>query len=177
MLTPDQLAALRAAAEAATPGQWRTGGSKPDSLHEITVYGSQVVVDTDIGPKVLMEGNGNFYDEAAANAAFVAAANPAMVLALLDNIDAQAARIAELERLNASNELLLQILKGTAQVWELDAARWRYAVENGFPRSFRQIHPTLGLREWHVGEHTPGAPTYENPDAAIDAAMAQQDPS
>ncbi|OBU84423.1 hypothetical protein [Chromobacterium subtsugae] len=58
-----------------------------------------------------------------------------------------------------------------------DAARWRYAAENGFPRSFRQIHPTRGPREWHIGEHVPGALTYETPEAAIDATMAQQDQS
>ncbi|QEL55460.1 ead/Ea22-like family protein [Chromobacterium paludis] len=98
MLTPDQLSALRAAAEAATPGPWRTGGSKPDGLHEITVYGSQVVIDTDIGPKVLLEGNSNFQAESVANAAYIAAANPAAILALLAHVDVQEARITELVR-------------------------------------------------------------------------------
>ncbi|KUM02727.1 hypothetical protein AWB61_02915 [Chromobacterium sp. F49] len=52
-----------------------------------------------------------------------------------------------------------------------DAARWRYAAENGFPQCSRQIHPARGPREWHAGERAPGAPTYETPETAIDAAI------
>ncbi|AUH51071.1 hypothetical protein CXB49_09730 [Chromobacterium sp. ATCC 53434] len=75
-----------------------------------------------------------------------------------------------------SHDQLLHIIGDKASEWKRDAARWRHAVEYGFPRSFRQIHPAQGPREWHVGEHTLGAPTYETPEAAIDAAMAQRDP-
>ncbi|AXE32745.1 hypothetical protein DK842_17730 [Chromobacterium phragmitis] len=157
-MTPDQLAALRAAAEAATPGPWRTGGSKPDGLHEITVYGSQVVIDTDIGPKVLLEGNSNFQAESVANAAYIAAANPAAVLALLGHIDAQAARIAELERVAARYRWLTQ----DAYIGECFTDRGVVLEICGTDREIPVFHERATDRE--------------EVDAAIDAAMERYQP-
>ncbi|WP_053074595.1 hypothetical protein [Chromobacterium sp. LK1] len=85
MITNDQLAELASLARAATPGPWRAGRTR-----EI-VSTSEVCIDTDIGPKVLLSGNSNFIADGERDAAFAAAANPVTVLALL-------ARIAELEK-------------------------------------------------------------------------------
>ncbi|MGC0155795.1 ead/Ea22-like family protein [Chromobacterium vaccinii] len=85
MLTPDQLAALRAAAAAAKPGPWEYQTSN----------GWRRVGTTAARPG---RADGDVVAHGAASPAnleFIAAANPAVVLALLDHIDAQA---AELER-------------------------------------------------------------------------------
>lgn len=91
MITNDQLAELASLARAATPGPWRAGRTR-----EI-VSTSEVCIDTDIGPKVLLSGNSNFIADGERDAAFAAAANPVTVLALL-------ARIAELEVQNECEE-------------------------------------------------------------------------
>ena len=75
--------ALRMAAENATPGEWCTDD----------YYG--VIADAGL--------NGNYYialcsgPDKRANKRFIAAANPAAVLALLDELEAAKKRIAELE--------------------------------------------------------------------------------
>ncbi|GDJ61551.1 hypothetical protein BvCmsKSNP075_04638 [Escherichia coli] len=75
--------ALRMAAENATPGEWCTDD----------YYG--VIADAGL--------NGNYYialcagSDKRANKRFIAAANPAAVLALLDELEAAKKRIAELE--------------------------------------------------------------------------------
>ncbi|MGC0155377.1 hypothetical protein ACPRNU_23200 [Chromobacterium vaccinii] len=93
-------------------------------------------------------------------------------------IDAQAARIAELERLNASNELLLQILKGKAQVWERDAARWgellRHVGAYKKPPNWMHRFHLDGL-EPVAGADLMRGSVAQHLVAAIDAAMAQQD--
>ncbi|EGO7599377.1 ead/Ea22-like family protein [Escherichia coli] len=81
--------ALRMAAENATPGEWCTDD----------YYG--VIADAGL--------NGNYYialcagSDKRANKRFIAAANPAAVLALLDELEAAKKRIAELE----AREILL----------------------------------------------------------------------
>jgi hypothetical protein len=69
---------LEAKALAATPGPWRLGRYPQEMTGP-----DQVVIDTDIGPKVLLAGNINFYDSAKADAAFAAEANPAAILELV----------------------------------------------------------------------------------------------
>jgi hypothetical protein len=69
---------LESLAKAATPGPWRVG-TYP--LNEI-VGDTHVCIDTDIGAKVLLRGNENFYEEARMNAIFAAAANPSAILDL-----------------------------------------------------------------------------------------------
>lgn len=72
-------AALRAVAEKATPGPWRTASNRP--------LGPWVDRDTTPmaadGQPVLSRN----WKEVCLNAAFIAAANPAVVLALLDALD------------------------------------------------------------------------------------------
>ncbi|WP_047236915.1 ead/Ea22-like family protein [Chromobacterium subtsugae] len=88
MLTPDQLAALRAAAAAATPGPW-----------EYQTSNGWWRVGTTAARCGRADGDVVAHGAASpANLEFIAAANPAVVLALLAHIDTQAVRIAELER-------------------------------------------------------------------------------
>lgn len=70
----DQLESL---AKAATPGPWRVGAYPAEIVGD-----THVCINTDIGVKVLLRGNENFYEEARADAAFSAAANPAAILEL-----------------------------------------------------------------------------------------------
>lgn len=76
------LAQIEEAAKQAPPGPWRTGKFLPRE----TVYQGQVVIDTDIGPKVLLEGNQNFYEQAKLDAAYAAIANPATAMELAAHI-------------------------------------------------------------------------------------------
>lgn len=76
----DQLEAL---AKAATPGPWRIGAYPAEIVGD-----THVCIDTDIGVKVLLRGNENFYEEARANAAFSAAADRDTVRALIAEIRA-----------------------------------------------------------------------------------------
>lgn len=76
----DQLEAL---AKAATPGPWRVGAYPAEIVGD-----THVCVDTDIGVKVLLRGNENFYEEAQANAAFSAAADRDTMLALIAEVRA-----------------------------------------------------------------------------------------
>jgi hypothetical protein len=78
---------LKRLAEASTQGVWRAGNAYSKAF--VTAY--QIVVETDEGPYVIMEGNQNFLPDAVANIAYVAAASPAAILEL----------IAENERLQA----------------------------------------------------------------------------
>ncbi len=84
---------LKRLAEASTQGVWRAGNAYSKAF--VPAY--QIVVETDEGPYVIMEGNQNFLPDAVANIAYVAAASPAAILEL----------IAENERLrNAMADLL-----------------------------------------------------------------------
>ena len=76
----DQLESL---AKAATPGPWRVGAYPAEIVGD-----THVCIDTDIGVKVLLRGNENFYEEARADAAFSAAANPAAILELCAEVRA-----------------------------------------------------------------------------------------
>ena len=78
--------ALREAAERATPGDWK-----------YSTFDCAITDDTSSLAIVRMD-SGHLNDEQSAlNGAFIAAANPATVLALLDELEAKDKRIAELE--------------------------------------------------------------------------------
>ncbi|OVE45545.1 ead/Ea22-like family protein, partial [Chromobacterium violaceum] len=80
MLTPDQLAALRAAAEAATPGPWEHQTS--NGWHRVgTTPANRGRVDGD----VVASGAAS-----PADMAHIAAANPAAVQGLLADLEAMA---------------------------------------------------------------------------------------
>lgn len=140
MLIPDQLAALRAAAAAATPGPWIQRGislieAKTGELSHASI--AEVF-------------------HAAEDGDFIAAATPGAILALLAHIDAQAALIAELERDAALHgnrrmtgqeaiELAGQITQ-TCYLWGRPNATARWAMIQLQPWNARGIE--YGMRAW-----------------------------
>ena len=90
-LTPETIAELRRLAEAATPGPWRTEylmGAGNDLLTAI-IAGRATPDDLRVIGSTLAERDGKF----------VAAASPAVVLALLDERDALAAKVERVRAL------------------------------------------------------------------------------
>lgn len=83
--------ALREAAEKATPGRWEyyPGNTSIE-------YNVDSMVE-DQGSIVYVDSGDFIQDQTARNGEFIAAANPATVLALLDDLEAAEKRIAELE--------------------------------------------------------------------------------
>lgn len=74
---------LRMLAEAATHKEWYAGNAYDKPF--ILKY--QIITDTPDGKYVLLDGNQNFPDDCAANVAFVGAANPSTIFALLDELE------------------------------------------------------------------------------------------
>ncbi|MBD1602107.1 ead/Ea22-like family protein [Pseudomonas typographi] len=89
-------AELKRLAEAAQGRNWRAGNFYGKAF--IPAY--QVIAETDEGACVILEGNKNFLPEAKANIAFVAAANPAAILALIAENEQLKAAFAMPERLS-----------------------------------------------------------------------------
>lgn len=88
---------LKRLAEAAVGTNWKAGNfyGKPF----IPAY--QVVADTEDGPCVILEGNKNFLQQAEANCAYAAAANPAAILELItenERLAEKAEKFAVIER-------------------------------------------------------------------------------
>jgi hypothetical protein len=90
-------AELRALALAATPGNWSAGGpsfgaTTPKYLMDVTTdidaYGDEATVCN--GPGDWSE---EYWPERSANMEYIAAANPAAILALLDEVEALRAQI------------------------------------------------------------------------------------
>ncbi|MEQ3425748.1 ead/Ea22-like family protein [Citrobacter braakii] len=79
--------ALREAAEKATPGEWKRMMRNSDEL--MTTFHGVAIGNVFVE---LTTGKRDIFD-----AEFIAAANPATVLALLDKLDSAESRIAELE--------------------------------------------------------------------------------
>lgn len=164
------VAGLRAAAEAATPGPWEAGHgwvytqpiySDDDRLADIFGVG---YVDTDRALAEVARGN--------ANAAYVAAADPTTVLALLDERDDLAARLATAE---AEAERL------TGSVVALVRAHGEALLERN--EAERQVQAGLAVLDGHDHADTCGAvlsPGAKYPcscwKADLIAALAPLDP-
>lgn len=96
---------LRSLAMAATPGPW-TVSYEPDDIRldgkprVDGIYAPDRVEDYGMGPETvsvrIVETDNGVYDPKWDNAAFIAAANPSAVLALLDELDEARAEVAEL---------------------------------------------------------------------------------
>lgn len=106
----DKFSELKAAAMAATPGSWiAVNDDWSDGDHaNIT---TKERGDGGIIAIAQVEGGGfesgfdeEFAEEQRANAAFIAAANPAVILDLLEELEAKDKRIAELGRSNQSQD-------------------------------------------------------------------------
>lgn len=91
-LTPDEKADLRKAAEEATPGPWRAGANDTDC-----VFGdvNNPALMAPFFGRVLLRTNHHF-PRFEADARFIAAANPAVVIALLDENARLEAEVSEL---------------------------------------------------------------------------------
>ncbi|HFF9481668.1 ead/Ea22-like family protein [Serratia marcescens] len=105
----NKLSELKAAAMAATPGPWISGDDSWSDGDNANIS-TEERYDSGIINIAQVDGGGSesgfdepFSTEQQANAAFIAAANPAVVLALLAELEAKDKRIAELSRLLAHN--------------------------------------------------------------------------
>ena len=130
-VTPEMLAELRRLAEAATPGPWYLDGpwwyGDDDSAYCIsTAEDAGRIAVTIAPPRYIFGGEREVRD---ANARFIAAANPAVVLALLDRLahmrEARDNARAEVERLAGEQEVLSAAVD---RVRELHAREsfWQY---------------------------------------------------
>lgn len=105
----NKLSELKAAAMAATPGPWISGDdSWSDGEHANISTADRY--DSGIINIAQVDGGGSesgfdepFSTEQQANARYITAANPAVVIALLEELEAKDKRIAELSRLLAHN--------------------------------------------------------------------------
>lgn len=122
----DDLTALRELAEKATPGPWEA---------ESTRFGYDAHETPYVTPKTGMYNVAQFYNQgqAADDAAYVAAANPATVLALLDRLEraeAKAKREAEANRMRKPSARAWNSIVERAERAEADAQEWqRVAAE------------------------------------------------
>lgn len=101
--------ALREAAEKATPGEWKRMMRNSDEL--MTTFHGVAIGNVFVE---LTTGKRDIFD-----AEFIAAANPATVLALLDELEAAEKRIAELERKEQHSERqsVIDALAGSGEEW------------------------------------------------------------
>lgn len=105
---------LKAAADSATPGEWRYLKTTPFIDAEISAKNNTRVIN-------LLAG-----DVTEANSEFIATANPANILALLAERDADKKRIAELEARTVSVKLPdnTQLSEAPEHIWLQTAGEW-----------------------------------------------------
>ncbi|MDW3573813.1 ead/Ea22-like family protein [Enterobacter asburiae] len=94
--------ALREAAEKATPGDWK-----------YSTFDCAITDDTSSLAIVRMHGGHINDEQSALNGAFIAASNPATVLALLDELEAKDKRIAEQVEIIANQEKWIKAVEET----------------------------------------------------------------
>lgn len=114
--------ALREAAERATPGNWwiDSHGMAMVAHHNDNTMIVFVTDGEQMGKAIRHEDTGNLSHWRNDNdASFIAAANPATVLALLDELEAAEKRIAELERKEQHSERqsVIDALAGSGEEW------------------------------------------------------------
>lgn len=93
-ITPEEIAALRKLAEAATPGPWTidTYAEEWAQMRDVSLWAEGDVFLANIGtPECVV------HDGGLANGRYIATANPQTILALLAELDAACNRITELE--------------------------------------------------------------------------------
>ncbi|NHR05763.1 hypothetical protein HA052_11185 [Chromobacterium haemolyticum] len=174
MITKEQLAELTSLARAATPGPWENQTS--NGWRRVgTTSASRGCIDGDV------VANGA---ASPADMSFIAAANPAMVLALIAEL-AQAhearreAQLAAQEAQTSRDSTVTQVRRELGQrivSQEKDAARYR-AMRDGLVSGELENNP-MGEAMYELGERVCGErghdaiPTAAEFDAAIDAVMA-----
>lgn len=94
-MTAEQLAQLREVAERATPGDWRRASTRFNGITAtpFTLGGEEVMLASASEKR---------------DAEFIAAFNPAVALALLDELERKDKRIAELEAISSAAEKLVR---------------------------------------------------------------------
>lgn len=140
--------ALREAAEKATCGEWSLeyGESRFD--------GDDALIHREVAgyiPICRIEGahpesgfDEDFQMEQQANAEFIAAANPATVLALLDELEAKYKRIAEL---SASHSKLRDTMAGIHNTIRMDGGYTPLAaILNAAKRAYEESASAAGIR-------------------------------
>ena len=127
-LTPEKLAELRRLAEAATPGPWEAFGAVDGRRGErwLGVTTDMRATESARAGDVFAAQNCTRQD-----ALFIAAANPAAVLALLDDADALRAELAHMRE--ARDNARAEVKRLTAQVERVRALadEWTYNGEFG----------------------------------------------
>ena len=128
-VTPEKLAELRRLAEAATPGPWEAFGAVDGRRGE-----RWLGVTTDMRATESARAGDVFsaQDCTRQDALFIAAANPAAVLALLDDADALRAELAHMRE--ARDNARAEVKRLTAQVERVRALadEWTYKGEFGW---------------------------------------------
>lgn len=126
-MTTEQTKALRALAEAATPGPW---AAKRWHNDEAEIYGWNITVNGYLLPLCDMETDKP--EECDANAAWIAAANPAAILELLDHT---AAIEAERDALRAELDAI-RAMEPVASIYitpdgQREVDDWEVPLPNG----------------------------------------------
>ncbi|HGE8480735.1 TPA: ead/Ea22-like family protein [Serratia marcescens] len=108
----DKFSELKAAAMAATPGPWESiyddWSDGDDALISCESRDGMVAIAKIEGGGSESSFDGSFRTEQQANTRYIAATNPAVVLALLAELEAKDKRIAELEAIRAAAEKLVR---------------------------------------------------------------------
>ncbi len=125
MTQPDiDIADLRAKAEAATPGPWTTGDCGDIYYDEETPGGAFLLASTENGDR-----------QSAENCTFIAAANPSVVLALLDRLAAAEAELAmalvRISNQQFQNDNLRENLRAMKAKEEGMSEVWKALAEEG----------------------------------------------
>jgi len=178
-LAPEQLAELRRSALSATPGPWvRSTNTKAPAVRAET-EASEVAKWIRICVAAhTRQGDSPQNQRGEANAEYIAAANPAVILQLLNHIDAQQARIAKLALQLGRIQKLADC--GTVQNWlalsDEDKAKW-FAVttqrDSEHCKLIAELEQDAARYRWlrqDESEFSSMAPA--ELDAAIDKAIA-----
>ncbi|HHK9525124.1 TPA: ead/Ea22-like family protein [Enterobacter hormaechei] len=117
--------ALREAAEKATPGRWEYYPGNTSIEYNVDS------MDEDQGSIVYVDSGDFTQKQTDLNGAFIAAANPTTVLALLDELEAKNKRIAELEarEVKLPAEKFCPAEYAGSQLWE-ETEIWNKAVQS-----------------------------------------------
>lgn len=147
-MTAHNKQALREAAEKATPGEWKRMMRNSDEL--MTTFHGVAIGNVFVE---LTTGKRDIFD-----AEFIAAANPATVLALLDELEAAEKRIAELRDWNAG--LAQESFTYQQKVAELEARpanpiNFKENADADYCRgwAWNEVKKELSPEDWTVGDN------------------------
>lgn len=162
--------AIRAAAEAATPGPWFAAG--PSFGAPLPKYINCVVVENEDGdPDDICIAPIGCDSISTDDLTYIATANPEAVITLLDRLEAAEAEVLEQARLlgiSGGKELALMAKLEAA---EKDAARYRAIAADPYFDGYAWWTQDICIIE---SDDQNKPPTKAQVDAAVDAAMKEQ---